>query len=115
MRDPLTGTTTSTIVAGSATGTAGFKDGVGTAAQFRSPRGMAVDARGNIYVADRFNYRIRRVAPDGTVTTVAGNGPCSTLADLIYLETGRGGASVVPAPVSEGAPRRTRAPRCSDA
>ena len=74
MRDPLTGTTTSTIVAGSATGTAGFKDGVGTAAQFRSPRGMAVDARGNIYVADRFNYRIRRVAPDGTVTTVAGNG-----------------------------------------
>ncbi len=43
-------------------------------AHFASPRGMAKDAAGNLYVADEQNHRVRRISRDGTVTTVAGNG-----------------------------------------
>jgi len=52
-------------------GTQGFRDGVGANARFNSPYGVAVDGSGNVFVADGQNYRIRKVAPDGTVTTVA--------------------------------------------
>jgi streptogramin lyase len=53
-------------------GLAGDKDGKGAGAQFNGPVGVAVDAAGNVYVADTYNDRIRRIAPDGTVTTIAG-------------------------------------------
>jgi len=53
-------------------GAAGRADGNGTNAQFNGPTGVAVDAAGNVYVADTYNYTIRRVSPDGTVTTIAG-------------------------------------------
>jgi len=55
-------------------GTPGYLDGIGRAARFNGPVGIAVDNAGIVYVADTYNDRIRRIAPDGTVTTLAGNG-----------------------------------------
>ncbi|MBP1603726.1 MAG: hypothetical protein H6Q09_898, partial [Acidobacteria bacterium] len=60
-----------TTVAGS--GTPGSANGTGTAAQFNEPWGLAIDTAGNVYVAERVNHLVRRIGPDGTVTTLAGS------------------------------------------
>lgn len=50
----------------------GSIDGPGALARFSSPSGLAADSAGNIYVADTNNHTVRRVTPQGLVTTVAG-------------------------------------------
>ena len=65
---------TITTVAGN--GVQGFSgdDGPATSAKLFNPTGVAVDVTGNIYIADYFNGRIRKVTPSGIITTVAGTG-----------------------------------------
>ncbi|MEO6995369.1 MAG: MBG domain-containing protein [Lacunisphaera sp.] len=60
-----------TTIAGTA-GNYGAADGTGSAAQFDNPMGIAVDGSNNIYVADVSNSTIRKIAPGGVVTTLAG-------------------------------------------
>ncbi len=52
----------------------GRLDGPGPVARLRSPQGIACDASGNIYVADTFNHTIRKILPNGMVSTLAGLG-----------------------------------------
>jgi sugar lactone lactonase YvrE len=57
--------------AGAADAGAGFADGPGSSASFNGPRGIAVDVTGDLVIADDWNFAVRRVAPDGTVSTQA--------------------------------------------
>lgn len=54
----------------------GYKDGRAHTALFNQPTGMAVDTRGNLFVADSLNHCIRRIGPGGQVKTWVGNGTC---------------------------------------
>ena len=60
--------------------------GPATSASMMEPHGVAVDARGNVYFADSGNLRIRRVATDGTIDTIAGNG--------VFGHSGDGGFAI---------------------
>jgi sugar lactone lactonase YvrE len=72
-------------VAGGGPGSGGYYGATGflgdggpaTSAGLMGPQGVAVDADGNIFIADTYHHRIRKVTPDGIITTVAGSGPPS--------------------------------------
>ncbi len=70
-----------TTLAGNPAVPEGNRDGVSTTATFTTPRGLAVDAKGNIYVADTLNQTIRKVSPAGDVSTLAGKAGVSGNAD----------------------------------
>jgi len=67
----ITPSGTVTTLAGTA-GQTGTIDGLGAAARFNVPAGVATDTSGNVYVADSQNHTIRKVTPAGLVTTLAG-------------------------------------------
>ena len=50
----------------------GNVDGIGAAARFRSPQGLATDSAGNVYVSDTNNSTLRKITSAGVVTTLAG-------------------------------------------
>jgi sugar lactone lactonase YvrE len=64
-----------------ASGAVGYVDAVGSAARFGCLKGIAVDAQGVVYVADSDSFVIRKILPDGTVSTLAGTGGASGAAD----------------------------------
>jgi sugar lactone lactonase YvrE len=74
-------------------GPSGLADGPGTNAQFSVLAGLAMDGDGNMYVADAGNNAIRKIAPSGDVTTVAGSGPSGSA-------NGQGAAARFYSPVS---------------
>ncbi|WP_264520708.1 T9SS type A sorting domain-containing protein [Flavobacterium sp. N1994] len=59
--------------------TSGYLDGQGTSVLFLNPKGLGVDASGNVYVADSGNNRIRKISTSGLVTTIAGDGTAGFL------------------------------------
>lgn len=72
---------TITTVAGTGWGAYSGDDGPATSAELSWPYGVAVDASGNLYIADFGNNRIRKVDAGGTITTVAGNGDAGGYGD----------------------------------
>lgn len=66
---------TITTIAGIGTKGGAGDGGPATAAQFNFISGLAVDGSGNVYVSDMNEARIRKIAPEGTITTIAGTGP----------------------------------------
>src|SRR5437764_543883 len=54
-------------------GVSGTNDGTGNVARFNEPHRVAVDSAGTVYVADTFNCTIRKITPEGDVTTLAGS------------------------------------------
>ena len=70
----------------------GYAEGLGKAASFNTPSGLALDAAGNLYVADTGNNAIRKVTPDGKVSTLAGDG-------LAGDQDGRGAAARFNGPI----------------
>lgn len=69
-----------TTIAGVA-GFSGNTDGIGAVARFNGPRGIALDASGNVYVADTLNHTVRMISSSGAVTTIAGLAGFSGSAD----------------------------------
>jgi uncharacterized protein (TIGR03437 family) len=68
---------TITTVAG--TGTPGYSgEGLATSAQLSTPEGLALDANGNLYIADYLNNRVRKLTPGGIISTFAGTGEPGT-------------------------------------
>src|ERR1700748_2966379 len=72
-------------------GQQGYTDGPAASATFYFPAGVACDNSGNVYVADNYNNRSRKIAPNGMVSTFAGSGQ-TALAD------GRGLSAGLPRP-----------------
>jgi hypothetical protein len=60
-------------------GTPGSQDGTGTAATIYNPWGLTIDKNNNLYIADTFGHKIRKITPAGVVTTLAGANSSGTV------------------------------------
>ncbi|MDP3072352.1 MAG: immunoglobulin domain-containing protein [Opitutaceae bacterium] len=78
---PLAAQEMMTVTIAGKTGVVGATNGAASDARFNSPTGIAVDASGNVFVADTNNAVIRKISPDGMVTTFAGTAGFSGHAD----------------------------------
>ncbi len=79
-----------TVTAFAGSGVAGATDGQGSTASFNGLFGIACDAGGNLFVNDAFNYKIRKITPDGTVSTFAGTGAAGNTDGPVSTATFKG-------------------------
>ena len=84
-----------TTLAGTGDAGNGGDGGPAKQAQLNTPQGLAIDSAGTVYIADTLSNRVRRVNPDGTISTVAGTGEAGYAGDgkpataaKLYLPTG---------------------------
>jgi sugar lactone lactonase YvrE len=75
-------------------GTAGYADGPAASAEFYAPRGLAIDAQGNLYVCDYGNSVIRKITPAGVVSTFAGNGAAGIMDGAATVAEFRGPSGI---------------------
>src|SRR5438874_1864038 len=78
---PVFGQRVITTIAGKGNGGFGRDNGPAIKASLFGPLGIAVDSGGNIFIADTNNNRVRKITPDGIITTVAGNGQNGSAGD----------------------------------
>jgi uncharacterized protein (TIGR03437 family) len=83
IREVLAADGTIKTFAGDPAGNPGFSgdNGPATSARLNSPQNIAIDAQGDLLICDRDNNRIRKVTPNGIITTIAGNGAAKTAGD----------------------------------
>ena len=60
-------------------GAVGHVNGTAGTARFDNPSGVAIDTSGHVYVADTYSHLIRKISPEGVVSTLAGNGTAGTI------------------------------------
>ncbi|KAL7608791.1 hypothetical protein Lser_V15G13165 [Lactuca serriola] len=82
---PLSRYSVAKLVAGSSEGYSGHVDGKHRESMMNHPKGLTVDDRGNIYVADTKNMAIRKITDKGVVTIAGGNAKFSNDFDLLYV------------------------------
>lgn len=86
----VSGSDTITTIAGNGNGGFSGDGGPATRAQLYLPRGVAVDGKGNVYISDYRNRRVRKVSPNGTITTFAGG----VIGDQLWTGGGPHGLAV---------------------
>jgi arylsulfatase len=64
----------------------GYRDGRVSEARIRAPRGVVFDRQGNLFFSDCWNHRIRKITPEGIVSTLAGGGPTGETAKVIWRD-----------------------------
>ena len=67
-------TTSGVVTTIAGTGEKGSNDGIGTNSSFNFPQGITIDLNDNLYIADVYNNKIRKINPSATVSTIAGTG-----------------------------------------